>query len=147
MYPLDVPMLTYMLLSLAFAQAHPMPTLTLVLKDPKLGLYEATVRNPSQASWYFLGYSREYVGSSLPANHICPVPTIQYLTDGQWKSQFDGRCGVGINPIELKPGSTSTFTVHLAEKQQARVGLSLLATKQWSHYQQLWSNPIQPTKR
>lgn len=130
-------------------QDKPLPTLKLIAQADRPGGYWCEVTNPSKTSWYFRGYSPASFQSKLPADRIAPYSQIQRLKNGQWVTEFDGRCGVGIGPVELPAETKASFFTFLrdSEREDVRVGISISPTKDWKHSQNIWSEPVKGSKQ
>ena len=126
----------------AQAEHRPLPVLKLIVNDGKSSRYRCEVTNPSDASWYFLGYAAETI--PVPAGRITPVPILQHRQKDVWVAQFDGRCGVGITAVELPARATVFFEVmlHLVPGQEERVGLSIVAVPERGTYRQVFSQTV-----
>jgi hypothetical protein len=143
-------MMTCLLLTLAILAAdekatdRPKPTIKLIAPKDKQARFQCEVTNPGKSSWYFLGYSLESMAPKLPVDRIAPIPTIQHRRNGKWVTAFDGRCGVGMGPIELPAGTKAAFDVifSLSDGDEARVGITILSTKEWKDSKIIWSEPI-----
>lgn len=135
-----------MMLSLLLTQwnAPPEPTIKLLRPEGKMKLCRCEVTNTSKVSWYFHGYSAATMQSPLPAGRVAPVPVIQHMKEGKWVSQFDGRCGVGISPIELPAGATAWFEMYLTApgNTETRIGLYMNYGKDGGRHRHVWSNSV-----
>ncbi|MFO0815992.1 MAG: hypothetical protein U0796_22470 [Gemmatales bacterium] len=115
------------------ATSHLLPTVRLLSSTPQ-GALVFQVTNPTKAMWYFQGYGPTYFQTPLPAGKISPISHIERFRQGEWRTDFDGRCGVGITRVELPAGAKATFTVmtHLVDREPIRVRLTFFATKEAS---------------
>lgn len=122
------------------------PILKLLPPEGKSQAYRCEVTNTSKVSWYFHGNVVKTSSPALPPGRVVTEPIIQHLTNGNWETQRNGRCGVGISPIELTAGSTVWFELNLMFPQNAdsRVGLYMNYGKEGSTYRHVWSNAVKP---